>query len=83
MEQKQSSDKQTRRTVEELLLDDRDLCDVCFVVGEEKSKIHAHRLILALSNPVFRSMFFGDLKESKFEVVIPDLSAAGFSNLKK
>lgn len=83
MDQKQPPDKRTKRTIEELLQEDRDLCDVCFVVGEEKSKIYAHRLILALSSPVFRSMFFGDLKETKFEVVIPDLSAAGFRNLKK
>ena len=72
-----------RKTIEELLLADLDLCDVCFLVGEPKTKILAHKLVLALSSPVFRSMFFGDLKETKFEVVIPDLSAAGFRNLKK
>ena len=86
MDRKQSPDETTeksRKTIEELLLQDRDLCDVCFVVGNQNAKIYAHKLILALSSPVFKSMFFGELKETKFEIVIPDLTAAGFGNLKK
>lgn len=60
-----------------------ELSDVCFLVGAEREKIYAHRFILAIQSEVFKSMFFGDLKEICYEISVPDLSPVGFRNLLK
>lgn len=60
-----------------------DLSDVCFLVGSECEKICAHRFLLAAQSEVFKSMFFGDLKESKYEIAVPDLTPVGFRNMLK
>ena len=59
------------------------LSDVCFLVGDEREKIYAHRFPLAIESEVFESMFYGDLKETKYEIVVPDLSPVGFRNMMK
>uniref|UniRef100_A0AC34RRQ1 BTB domain-containing protein n=1 Tax=Panagrolaimus sp. JU765 TaxID=591449 RepID=A0AC34RRQ1_9BILA len=38
-------------------------CDVVFIVGEEKEKIKAHKLVLGAASDVFFAMFFGGLSE--------------------
>jgi BTB/POZ domain len=34
------------------VLDDPDFSDVIFIVGEQKTRIHAHRVVLASRSPV-------------------------------
>ena len=54
------------------------LSDVKFVVresqggSESKVKIPAHKLVLAISSPVFYAMFYGELAETKQSVEISD-----------
>ena len=54
------------------------LSDVKFVVresqggSESKIKIPAHKLVLAISSPVFYAMFYGELAETKDSVEISD-----------
>ncbi len=40
------------------------LCDVTFVVGPERQRIGAHRVILGGRSAVFKAQFFGGLRES-------------------
>lgn len=55
------------------------LSDVTLLVGEEKADIKAHKLILALSSPVFKSMFYSPLLESQDIVEIPDCRVDSFN----
>ena len=60
------------------------LSDVCFLIGEEQpEKIYAHRFLLAIESEVFESMFHGELKETRYEIDVPDLSPVGFRNMMK
>lgn len=54
------------------------LTDVDFLIGEEKTKISAHKLILALSTPVFKSMFYSPMLESQNVIEIPDCQPEAF-----
>ena len=57
--------------------------DVCFVVGDQKTKFYAHRAILSMYGDVFKQMFFGDLKEKGQEIEVLDLEPVGFENMLK
>ncbi|XP_033725451.1 BTB/POZ domain-containing protein 6-like [Pecten maximus] len=46
--------------------------DVTFIVGDDKIKISAHKMILAIRSPVFFAMLEGHLPE-KGEITIPDI----------
>ena len=59
------------------LLNDQTVADVCFLVGQDRTKIYANRSILSVGSDVFRQMLFGELKESAFEIEISDCSAVG------
>ena len=54
------------------------LSDVKFVVpvseaeSETRKTIPAHKLVLAISSPVFYAMFYGHLAEAKDRVELPD-----------
>lgn len=61
-----------------MLLDRADFCDIRFLV--EGKVISGHKLLLSMASPVFRQMFYGDLKEKNEVVTIDDLTAVGFSN---
>ena len=52
--------------------------DVRFLVDGQI--VYGHKQILAAGSPVFKSMFFGDLKEQREEIQIIDLSLVGFKN---
>lgn len=47
------------------LLNSNALADVTLLVGEDKTIIHAHKLVLALSSPVFTAMFYGEFSNQK------------------
>ena len=60
------------------IFDNELLSDVKFVVpaseaeSETRKTIPAHKLVLAISNPVFYAMFYGQLAEAKDCVELPD-----------
>ena len=57
--------------------------DVCFLVGDFQEKIYAHRFFLAAESEVFERMFHGQLKETGYEIKVPDLSPNSFGNMIK
>ena len=65
------------------LLNDKVVSDVCFLVGDDQIKIYANRNILAIGSDVFRRMFYGEMKESAFQIRITDCSPAGLMNVFK
>ena len=52
--------------------------DVCFVV--EGQTLYGHKLILGMGSPVFYSMFYGELKETRETIEIEGISLIGFKN---
>ena len=77
----EATDELTIEQTLKSLINNPELSDCAFLVGEQRTRIYVHKLVLAMSNPVFKSMFFGELKETKFEIEIPDLHEKGFLNL--
>lgn len=55
------------------MLEKEILCDVKFVVGEEKQEIKCHKYVLASRSPVFYTMFCGSLPEKDDDIVVPDI----------
>jgi len=70
-----SRDWQCKKTLTECLghmLTSELLCDVTFLLGEERDVVHAHKFILISRSPVFYAMFEGPMSE-KGEVDLPDI----------
>ena len=62
------------------------LSDIHLVVGKaglERRDFPAHKLVLAISSPVFHAMFYGSLADNGEEVVITDCEAGSFLQLLK
>ena len=79
-------DQTPKLTIEQSLsryVSNPELSDVCFLVGEKRVKIYAHRFLLGIESEVFKSMFYGELKETGYEIQVPDLTPAGFRNMMK
>lgn len=55
-----------------------DLSDVQFLV--EGQIVYGHKFVLAKGSPVFKSMFFGELREQSDVIEIEDLTLVGFQN---
>lgn len=57
--------------------------DVTFILTNQKAdhveRISAHKLVLAATSPVFKAMFYGELKEDG-DIRITDVSAEGFKD---
>ena len=60
------------------LFNNPELNDVRFLVDGQM--LYGHKFILSMSSPVFKSMFFGELKEQRDVIEIEDLSLVGFKN---
>ena len=60
------------------LFNNPELSDVRFFVGGQT--VYGHKVILAMGSPVFKSMFFGELKEQREVIEIKDLTPVGFMN---
>ncbi|XP_041372636.1 BTB/POZ domain-containing protein 3-like [Gigantopelta aegis] len=58
-------------------LEEKILCDVTFIVGENRKRIQAHRLILSLRSCVFMAMLTGPLAEQD-DIEIPDIDSEVF-----
>jgi len=67
----------TRMCISGSLVESGELTDVKFLIGEKKVEIRAHKLILALSSPVFTSMFYSPY-ESQNVIEIPDCQPEAF-----
>lgn len=62
----------------EFLLDNPLMSDIIFEFEETTEIIHAHKLILGKSSPVFYSMFYGQLQERGERVLMADTSRESF-----
>ena len=79
-------DRKPKLTIEQSIggyLSNSKFSDVCFLVGEQREKIYAHRFFLTIESEVFETMFHGELKETSYEIAVPDLSPVGFRNMMK
>ncbi|KAI1303600.1 BTB/POZ domain-containing protein 6-B [Halotydeus destructor] len=65
------------------LLQNKSFTDVTFIVGPpaHSKKYVGHRVLLAMTSPVFEAMFYGDMADKSKVVRIPDLAPVGFENL--
>ncbi|KAJ5068597.1 btb (poz) domain-containing 2a-related [Anaeramoeba ignava] len=68
------------------MLEEHQYADVKFVVGEAKTEIFAHRLILSVSSEFWMKMFFGlewkEVTQKRVaEVVVPDFEPATFQQV--
>lgn len=65
------------------LLETGKFADCKFLVGieDDKNTISAHKIILATASPVFEKMFFGELAEQSYPIVIPDVEPDKFKDL--
>ena len=60
------------------MFNNQELSDVRFIV--EGQTVYGHKFVLAKASPVFKSMFYGNLKEQREEIEIKDLTLVGFKN---
>ncbi|UYV74841.1 hypothetical protein LAZ67_12001280 [Cordylochernes scorpioides] len=65
------------------LLQNTALSDVTFLVGPPSAarRYVGHRVLLAMTSPVFEAMFFGDMADRSRVVRLPDISPVAFENL--
>src|SRR5688500_2187886 len=76
------NDKLVYRTSNHLL--NNTFTDVTFIVcpPSHSKKYVGHRVLLAMTSPVFEAMFYGDMADKSSKVIrIPDLAPIGFENL--
>lgn len=67
----------TKRTIRErcqFMFNNEFLSDVTFIVGnnEQRKRIWAHKLLLAMSSPVLHAMFYGSMAEKGLQVELYD-----------
>ncbi|XP_068745430.1 BTB/POZ domain-containing protein 6-like [Montipora capricornis] len=81
LDDKWQTTRPTIRSRSKFMFNNELLSDVSFVVSVQlhdsenkkcKKVIHAHKFVLAISSPVFFSMFFGDLAETSHSIALPD-----------
>lgn len=65
------------------LLQNKSFTDVTFIVGpaSHSKKYVGHRVLLAMTSPVFEALFYGDTADKSKVIRIPDLAPVGFENL--
>ncbi|KAF7490011.1 BTB/POZ domain-containing protein 6 [Sarcoptes scabiei] len=65
------------------LLHNKAFTDVTFIVGppNHSKKYVGHRVLLAMTSPVFEAMFYGDMADKSKVIRIPDIAPIGFENL--
>ena len=60
------------------LFNSPEMSDVRFLVDGQT--VYGHKQVLGMGSPVFKSMFFGELKEKREVIEIEDLTWIGFMN---
>ena len=74
----------TKGTVRErtaFLFNNSLMSDITFVLTDPDGtqvRVPAHKLVLAISSPVFEVMFYGELAEKTREIELPDIDAVSF-----
>lgn len=65
------------------MLHNKSFTDVTFIVGppHASKKYVGHRVLLAMTSPVFEQMFYGEMADKSKIIRIPDLAPIGFENL--
>jgi hypothetical protein len=63
------------------MLENKIVCDVTFIVGENKEEVQAHKYVLVSRSSVFYAMFCGPLATPGDNVVIPDIDVRAFAAL--
>ncbi|KAM7289832.1 BTB/POZ domain-containing protein 2 [Ixodes scapularis] len=65
------------------LLQNKAFTDVTFIVGPPSAskKYVGHRVLLAMTSPVFEAMFYGDMADKSKVIRIADIAPIGFENL--
>lgn len=76
-------DKQKISERGEYLLETGTWSDCKFIVGQEpyQETVHGHKLLLAMSSPVFEAMFFGSIAEKNDPIPITDIRPEAFKAL--
>ena len=67
--------KGTVRDRTAFLFDNSLMSDITFVLTDpdgSQVRVPAHKLVLAISSPVFEAMFYGELAEKRLEIELPD-----------
>jgi len=73
-----------RKTIQERVMymfNNSLMSDIKFVIRDVSGTeviFSAHKFVLAVSSPVFYAMFYGELPESKNEIVLPDCDSESF-----
>ena len=67
-----------RRSGNMSLFNNQEMSDVRFLVDGQT--VYGHKVILGMGSPVFKSMFFGELREQREVIEITDLTLIGFKN---
>ena len=78
MQKENASKPYEPRDQTQSLFNNPEMSDVRFLVGGQT--VYGHKFVLALGSPVFKSMFFGELKEKRVVIEIKDLTRVGFMN---
>jgi len=62
------------------LLNNQEMSDISFRVTDGSSFVifKAHKFLLSLRSPVFHTMFYGSLKETRPEIEVPDVAPSAF-----
>ncbi|KAJ6252085.1 btb (poz) domain-containing 2a-related [Anaeramoeba flamelloides] len=65
------------------LVNSQDMSDVLFLVGKNKTKIYAHKLILSLASKTWKQLFYQEQSPPKLIVkyTIPDIEEIAFKSL--
>ncbi|XP_013780294.1 BTB/POZ domain-containing protein 6-like [Limulus polyphemus] len=65
------------------LLQNKSFTDVTFIVGPTTAskKYVGHKVLLAMTSPVFESMFYGDMADKAKVIRVADIAPIGFENL--
>ncbi|GFX69818.1 hypothetical protein TNCV_4391731 [Trichonephila clavipes] len=72
------SNKRKLKTQIANLLESEVMSDVVFLVDQPPKRCPCHKLILGLGSQVFKTMFYGKIRE-KVEINVPDVTKEGFS----
>ena len=58
-----------------------EMSDVTFLVGPDEVAIPTNKAVLSLRSPVFKTMFYGSLREKSASIKIPDVHVTAFMSL--
>ena len=65
------------------LRNNKDLCDVTFIIGRDRKIFETNRVFLSTISPVFKAMLFGNMQESQInaQIEIDDIDSNAFEQI--